>query len=156
MSQLYEERLQRDLNKIRTSVAEVSEKVEHALRQAIKALLTRDRQLANETILGDLPINRAIRHIDRLCHFFVARHLPSAGHLRFVSAVLRMNIAIERLGANDIWCKIMAGNESSVGVATNAGLNRDRVVAATPASTGCQRDVLIYRLKSEDYFESDY
>ncbi len=98
MSQLYEERLQRDLNHIRTSVAEVSERVEAALQQAVKAVLTLDKQLANETVLGDLPINRTIRHIDRLCHFFVARHLPSAGHLRFVSSVLRMNIAIERIG----------------------------------------------------------
>ena len=98
MSHLYEERLNKDLNHIRNSVAEVSVRVESALRQAIKALLSEDKPLANETILGDLPINRTIRHIDRLCHYFVARHLPSAGHLRFVSSVLRMNIAIERIG----------------------------------------------------------
>lgn len=70
---------------------------------------------------------------------------------RAVSAV-----AIERLGASDIWCKIMAGNESSVAVAVNAGLGQDRIVAATPGSTGCQRDVFIYRLKSADYFEASY
>ncbi len=98
MSQLYDERLQQDLNHIRSSVAEVSERVEHALKQAIRALLSQDKQLANETILGDLPINRTIRAIDRSCHYFVARHLPSAGHLRFVSSVMRMTIAIERIG----------------------------------------------------------
>lgn len=98
MSQLYDERLQQDLNHIRSSVAEVSERVEHALKQAIRSLLSLDQQLANETILGDLPINRTIRAIDRKCHYFVARHLPSAGHLRFVSSVMRMTIAIERIG----------------------------------------------------------
>ena len=33
-----------------------------------------------------------------MCHSFVARHLPSAGHLRFVSSVLRLNVALERIG----------------------------------------------------------
>ena len=65
-------------------------------------------------------------------------------------------VAIERLGASDIWCKIMAGNESSVAVAVKAGLRRDRVVAAPPGSTGCQRDVFIHHLKSDDYFEAAY
>jgi len=69
-----------------------------ALQNAIRALLTEDRALANATVLGDLPINRAIRAIDKRCHSFVARHLPSAGHLRFVSSVLRMTIGIERGG----------------------------------------------------------
>ncbi len=98
MSHIYEERLQRDLIQIRSAVAEVSRQVEDALQQSLKTLLHQDKQLANETIIGDLPINRKIRAIDRLCHYFVARHLPSAGHLRFVSSVLRMNIAIERIG----------------------------------------------------------
>ena len=62
------------------------------------ALLTRDRELAAEVILGDLPINREVRAIDALCHAFVARHLPSAGHLRFVSSVLRLNVELERIG----------------------------------------------------------
>ena len=98
MSQLYEDRLHRDLNQIRTRVADVSALVENALNQSVSALLLHDRQLANEIIIGDFPINRTIRQIDRLCHYFVARHFPGAGHLRFVSSVLRMNIAIERIG----------------------------------------------------------
>jgi len=36
--------------------------------------------------------------LDRLCHAFVARHLPSAGHLRFVSSVMRLTIGLERIG----------------------------------------------------------
>ncbi|NNE23018.1 MAG: GNAT family N-acetyltransferase [Rhizobiales bacterium] len=65
-------------------------------------------------------------------------------------------VAIERLGAGDIWCKIMAGNESSVAVAMKAGLSQNRIVAAPPGGTGCQRDVYIYHLKSNDYFEAAY
>lgn len=98
MSHIYEERLQRDLERIRTSVASVAANVEKALRDALQAFLRLDKALANSTVLGDLPINRKIRQIDRLCHFFVARHLPSAGHLRYISSVMRTTIALERMG----------------------------------------------------------
>ena len=52
----------------------------------------------NEVVLGDLVVNRRVRKLDSKCHAFVARHLPSAGHLRFVSSVLRLSIALERVG----------------------------------------------------------
>ena len=95
---LYEERLEMDLKRIRDGVGEVAERVEQALENATRALLGMDTQLAYQTILGDHPINRSIQKIDRLCHAFVARHLPSAGHLRFISSVLRMNVELERIG----------------------------------------------------------
>ncbi len=98
MSHFYEERLERDLNRLRERVADVAAHVEQALKDALKAILHQDKRLANLTILGDMPINRATREIDRLCHHFVARHLPAAGHLRFISSVLRMNVALERIG----------------------------------------------------------
>jgi len=94
----YEERLEADLERIRGRVIDVSERIERALEQSVTALAHMDKALANRTILGDLPINRAVMEIDRLCHGFVARHLPSAGHLRFISAVLRMNVELERIG----------------------------------------------------------
>jgi phosphate transport system protein len=94
----YEERLQHDLDDIRERVREVGAEVEQAVENAVKALLAHDCKLASAIILGDLPINRAIRALDRQCHAFVARHLPSAGHLRFVSSVLRLNVALERIG----------------------------------------------------------
>ena len=43
-------------------------------------------------------MNRMTRRIDHLCHLFVARHLPSAGHLRFISATLRLDVELERVG----------------------------------------------------------
>jgi phosphate transport system protein len=68
------------------------------VKGACDALLEHDVELANQVILGDRQINREIRELDRMCHAFVVRHLPSAGHLRFVSAVLRIDVAIERVG----------------------------------------------------------
>jgi phosphate transport system protein len=94
----YEERLQADLDQIRRRLAEVARQVTKAQRNAVRALLTGDHALASQTILGDLPINRAVRRIDKACHVFVVRHLPSAGHLRFISAAMRLTIELERIG----------------------------------------------------------
>lgn len=94
----YEERLQADLDRLRSRVVAQGEAVERALERATRAFLAADRQTAAEVMLGDNPINRTAREIDRLCHAFVARHVPSAGHLRFVSSVMRMSIALERVG----------------------------------------------------------
>ncbi len=94
----YEERLEKDLNAIRGRIKEVGKQVEKAVERAVHAVLTHNRALAAEVILGDLPINREVRAIDALCHGFVAQHLPSAGHLRFVSSVLRLNVELERVG----------------------------------------------------------
>lgn len=94
----YEERLTADKTAIRERVVAIGGRVERAVSDAAAALLVRDRAAAYRIVLGDLPINREIRAIDRLCHAFVARHLPSAGHLRFVSSVLQMNVALERVG----------------------------------------------------------
>jgi phosphate transport system protein len=94
----YEERLQEDMTAIRESVCAVGETIEVALRDAVKSLLTYDRELAAQIVLGDLAINRTVREIDHKTHQFVAVHLPSAGHLRFVSSVLRLNVELERVG----------------------------------------------------------
>ena len=94
----YEERLEQDLAAIREQIVSVAAAVENALRDSVRALLTYDRALAADVVVGDLAINRAVRRIDRKCHAFIARHLPSAGHLRLVSSVLRLNVEIERVG----------------------------------------------------------
>ena len=94
----YEERLARDLADLKGRIATLGVRLDAALGAAVRAFLGRDRDLASSTILGDRAVNRATREIDRLCHAFVVRHLPSAGHLRYISAVLRLCIALERIG----------------------------------------------------------
>ena len=94
----YEERLAADLQEIRQRVEEVGRQVHQAHKNAIHALLTGDRALAYATILGDLPINREVRSIDRDCHAFAVRHLPTAGHLRYMSAAQRLIAELERIG----------------------------------------------------------
>lgn len=94
----YEERLENDLAEIRTRISAMAVKVDEGIRNAVRAFQTGDQMLAAETILADHPINRAMREIDRLCHAFIAVHLPSGIHLRMLSAAIRINIALERIG----------------------------------------------------------
>ena len=95
---LYEQRLADDKAEIRGRIVEMGHAVEDAVSSAVEALLAGDHARSYALVLGDLPINRESRAIDAACHSFVARHLPSAGHLRFVSAVMRMNVELERIG----------------------------------------------------------
>ena len=93
-----EERLENDLNKIHERVAEQAKHVEAAVANAIHALQTGNKKLAFATVLNDLQINRTMRQIDTICHKFIATHLPSGGHLRLLSSVIRVNIELERIG----------------------------------------------------------
>jgi len=93
-----EERLEHDLTEIHDQITSMGSSVEQALNGAFRALHDGDEKLAFTTILSDLPINRQMRKIDQLCHAFIAVHLPSAGHLRLISSVIRVNIILERIG----------------------------------------------------------
>ena len=93
-----EQRLENDLNKVHNKVSEQTGLVIKAVEDAVRALQTGDRQLAYNTVLFDNAINRNMRAIDRLCHRFIAVHLPGGGHLRLLSSVIRVNIALERIG----------------------------------------------------------
>ncbi len=98
MSTHYEERMEADLAEIKRKVRKVSDLVELQVQRAVEAFLTGTVDLANQAVLGDRQVNRRIKELDYLCHSFIVRHAPSAGHLRFVSAVLRLAVALERVG----------------------------------------------------------
>ena len=94
----HETRLERDSAEIQDSVARMAQGVREAIDEAVHGLLARDHSRMYRVMLDDHPYNRMMRANDRACHAFVARHLPAAGHLRWVSSVLRLNIGLERIG----------------------------------------------------------
>jgi len=65
-------------------------------------------------------------------------------------------IAIERLGAGEVGCKVMAPNRASVRVALKAGFRQERTVAAERHDTEASVDVDYFVLNREDYFEAPY
>ena len=94
----YEERLEQDLAGIRERISDIASRVETALEDSMKALLEGDRHIANMTVLRDNRINRISRRVDGQCHAFIAKHIPGAGHLRWISSVIRLNVVLERVG----------------------------------------------------------
>jgi phosphate transport system protein len=93
-----EERLERDLKKIHDRVAKMAAQVQEAVKNAIRSIESSDARLAYATVLNDNPINRCMREIDKICLSFFAVHIPTGGHLRLLSSVIRVNIELERIG----------------------------------------------------------
>lgn len=94
----YEERLQRDLDSIREQTAGLAADAERAVANSLQAVKTGNEKLAYMTILEDGKINRAHRELNKQCYRFIALHLPSAGPLRLIEAIVRTSIQLERLG----------------------------------------------------------
>lgn len=79
-------------------IAEMARLAQSALRACLKALATRDRQLAYTVILRDRRIDELEREADRLCLEFIIRQQPVARHLRFAYITIRVNLELERIG----------------------------------------------------------
>ena len=94
----YEERLEHDLTEISERSSALIAHVEEAIQNSVRAVLTGNEKLAYLTILGDARINRLVHELDKRCHAFNAVHLPSAGHLRHISSIIRTNLQLERIG----------------------------------------------------------
>jgi len=94
----FEASLQRDIERLRAKVREMSVLAEDALRQCLKALKEQDRTLAYSIILRDRRINELEKEVDRLCLEFLVRQQPVAGPLRLAYATIRINLELERVG----------------------------------------------------------
>lgn len=93
-----EERMERDLNILHDRIVKMGTQVQQAVKNAVTSLQTGNKKLAYSTVLNDNPINRCMREIDKTCHRFFAVHIPSGGHLRLLSSMIRANIELERIG----------------------------------------------------------
>jgi phosphate transport system protein len=90
--------LQNDLERLKKRVLELGTLVEESLSNAITALRTRDRNLAEAIIDGDDDIDRREVSIEEDCLKILALHQPVARDLRFVVAILKLNNDLERVG----------------------------------------------------------
>ena len=93
-----EESMQREVDRIRGKLIEMSVRGEQALRDCVKALLERNRQTAYAVILRDQYIDELEKEVDRLCLEFIVRQQPVAGLLRFAYAAIKINLELERVG----------------------------------------------------------
>jgi phosphate transport system protein len=90
--------VQRDIDRIKTKIVEMSRLAEQALKDCIKILSEDNRQLAYAVILRDQNINAKEKEVDRLCLEFLVRQQPVALPLRFAYSTIKVNLEIERIG----------------------------------------------------------
>jgi ribosomal-protein-alanine N-acetyltransferase len=65
-------------------------------------------------------------------------------------------LAFERLKAENVWCKVMTGNEASAKLARRIGLRHLKSHPDYPAAPGRSGMVEFYAMSGSDYFESSY
>lgn len=87
-----------ELTELRQRLLEMGGHVEQMIRQATRAVVERDIELAQQTILEDRSVNAAEIEADRFCLRILARRHPVASDLRFVTLTLKMVTDLERIG----------------------------------------------------------
>ena len=87
-----------ELSEIREKLLEMGGKVELMIANALLALVERNSELAEETILFDHEINRLEMEIDEKCLEVLARRQPAARDLRFITLALKIVTDLERIG----------------------------------------------------------
>lgn len=98
MASHYEESLERDIGRIRSTLSEMANLATGALEACVGALVARNRQTAYTVILRDRRIDELEKELDRLCLEFLIRQQPVARHLRFAYTTIKVNLELERIG----------------------------------------------------------
>jgi len=98
MTSHLEESLERDIERIRGEIRDMSAIAERSLRDCARAFVEDDRQLAYAVILRDQYIDEKEKAIDQLCLEFLVRQQPVGTHLRFAYSAIKINLELERVG----------------------------------------------------------
>ena len=92
-----EQRLQRELDKLKKRILSLSAMVEERVRMAVRAIESRDDKLAAKIVLMDYEIDEKEVEIEEECLKVLALHQPVAVDLRFIVAVIKINNDLERV-----------------------------------------------------------
>ena len=90
--------LQRELNHLKKRILSLGAMAEERVRMSLKAMEDRDSELAERIVGTDHEIDEAEMEIEEECLKILALHQPVAVDLRFLSAVIKINNDLERIG----------------------------------------------------------
>ena len=90
--------LERDLSSLQRDLMTLASSVEAAIHKAIKSLEARDQDVAKQVIEGDQEIDENENHVEEECLKMLALHQPVAVDLRRITAALKINAELERMG----------------------------------------------------------
>ncbi|MEV7430311.1 phosphate signaling complex protein PhoU [Nocardioides sp. NPDC092400] len=86
------------LESVFVDLAGICGRVEQAVREATRSLLTGDAEVAEAVISGDAEIDRQREEVEEAAFQLLSLQAPVAGDLRTVVAALRMVTELERMG----------------------------------------------------------
>jgi phosphate transport system protein len=87
-----------EVGKLKKQILSLSAQVEESLILAVKSLITRDEELAQQVIRGDFDVDQAEVEVEEEALKILALYQPVATDLRFLTAVLKINNDLERVG----------------------------------------------------------
>jgi phosphate transport system protein len=87
-----------ELDELQKRLLEMAGLVESAIHQSIDALVHRDEQAAKEVLWKEALINQKDIEIDEFATRLLALYQPMARDMRFLTAVIKMNGDLERMG----------------------------------------------------------
>jgi phosphate transport system protein len=87
-----------ELEELNQKLLQMGGMVESAIHRSVRALLEQDRELAEEVIRDEPKINRMEMEIDGKVTRLLALRQPVARDLRFLTAALKINNDLERIG----------------------------------------------------------
>lgn len=87
-----------ELQRVRNLLAAMGGRVERMLLDAIQALQTHDREMAEAVIAADREVNELEVEVDEACLQNLALRQPAASDLRFLAAAFKVVTDIERMG----------------------------------------------------------
>jgi phosphate transport system protein len=91
-------RYHEELEALETEIVTLGDLAERALAEAMESLLRRDPELADKVIAGDDEVDRHYLDVEKRILLLLARQTPVASDLRLVSAILHINLHLERVG----------------------------------------------------------
>jgi phosphate transport system protein len=89
---------QREIDKLKRQILEMSADVEKAVSEAVRAVETRDAALAESVMAHEPDTNVREVDVEEECLKILALHQPVAADLRYLVAVLNINRDLERIG----------------------------------------------------------
>ena len=91
-------KFQRGLDELKVALLSMAGIAEQAIQRSVEAYSQQDVVVCDSVIAGDRAINDLERQIDDQAVYLLATEQPTAVDLRFILAVLRMNVNLERVG----------------------------------------------------------
>lgn len=90
--------LQREIDRLKRQILTLSAEVESDVREAVRSVEDRDRDLAQKVVDREIRTNTMEVDVEEECLKILALYQPVAADLRYIIAVLKINQDLERIG----------------------------------------------------------